>query len=270
MPYEAALASKAVDVAVCVKQVPAPDEPAELEPPHYELRRDASLVLDEPDSYGVEMALRLCEQSGGGEVVVISVAPRDETGGLRSALALGAARALLVSDEAVAGSDALGTARVLAALARRAGAPLVVAATESSDGYTGTVPVQMAELLGYPAVTFAKHVETDGSQIFAQRQTSAGWEDIVCPLPAVLTVTAGAVQVRYPTLKGIMGAKSKPVEFLRLTDLGLDPGSVGRAGARQEVVSVEEAASRRGGRVVADDGHAHELILDVLQKRGVV
>jgi electron transfer flavoprotein beta subunit len=259
-----------VDVAVCVKQVPAPDQPAELEPPHYELRREGNLVLDEPDSYGVETALRLAEQSGGGEVVVVSMAPRGETGGLRTALALGAARALLASDEALAGSDALGTARVLAALARRTGAQLVVAATESSDGYTGTVPVQMAELLGYPAVTFAKRVETDGARITAERQTDLGSEDVVCPLPAVLTVTAGAVEVRYPSLKGIMSAKSKPVEVLRLGDLGLDPATVGRAGARQEVISLEEAEGRSGGRVLADDGHAHELVLDLLAKRGVV
>ena len=259
-----------MDVAVCVKQVPGPDTPLELVPPAYNLRRSGSLVLDEPDSFGVETALRLVEQSGGGEVVAISMAPRRETAGLRTALALGVTRALLVSDEALAGSDALGTARVLAALARRTGAGLVVAATESSDGYSGTVPVQMAELLGYPAVTFAKHVETDGRRLFAQRQTDLGSEQVDCPLPAVLTVTAGAVEVRYPSLKGIMSAKSKPVEFLNLDDLGIDGSTVGRPGARQEVISVEEAEHRSGGMVVPGDGRAHELIVELLEKRGVL
>ena len=259
-----------MDVAVCVKQVPGPDTPLELVPPTYYLRRSGALVLDEPDTFGVETALRLSEQSGGGEVVAISMAPRGETAGLRTALALGATRALLVSDEALAGSDALGTARVLAALARRAGAALVVAATESSDGYSGTVPVQMAELLGYPAVTFAKRVETDGTRLLAQRQTDFGSEEVECPLPTVLTVTAGAVEVRYPSLRGIMSAKSKPVEILGLADLGIDPSTVGRAGARQEVISLEEAEHRSGGTVVAGDGRAHELIVEMLAKRGVL
>jgi electron transfer flavoprotein beta subunit len=259
-----------VDVAVCVKLVPDAGTPLELRPPDYFLRRSGDLVLDEPDTFGVEMALRLSGQSGGGEVVVISVAPPGGVGGLRAALALGADRALVASDEALEGSDALGTARALAALARRAGAALIVAATESSDGYTGTLPVQLAELLGYPAVTFAKRAETDGLRVLAERQTDLGPEDVVCPLPAVLTVTAGAVEVRYPSLKGIMSAKSKPVEVLGLAELGIDPRTVGKVGAREEVIDVTEAEGRSGGAIVADDGRGHELIVGLLEKRGVL
>src|SRR5438105_4123577 len=139
-----------MNVVVCVKQIPDPAVPGSLEADHT-LDRSTKLILDESDSYGVEMALQLVEQSGGGEVVLVSMAPNGEVGGLRTALAMGAARAVLVSDESLAGSDALSTAKVLARAVERAGhVDLVLTATESTDGYTGTIPGQLAELLGWP------------------------------------------------------------------------------------------------------------------------
>src|SRR4051795_13229648 len=147
-------------VVVCVKQIPDPAVPGELDPSTHALKREGKLILDESDSYGVEMALQLVDAAGGGEVTLISMAPNDEVSGLRTALAMGAAKAILVSDPALAGSDALSTAKVLAKSIERAGdIDLVLAATESSDGYTGTVPAQVAELLGWPALTFARHIE---------------------------------------------------------------------------------------------------------------
>ena len=155
-------------------------------------------------------------------------------------------------------------------VARRSGADLFIAATESSDGYTGTVPVQVAELLGWPAVTFATHVEPDGAGINVRRQTASGAEEVACPLPAVVTVTAGVVEVRYPSFKGIMSAKSKPVETLRLADLGIDPAIVGRAGARQEVMDVKPVPARAAGRLVNDEGQAHNDIVDALASWGLL
>ena len=129
-----------MNVVVCVKQIPDPAQPGELEPDHT-LKRDGKLILDESDSYGVEMALQLVDKAGGGEVTLVSMAPNNEMSGLRTALAMGAAKAVLVSDPALDGSDALGTAKVLAKSIERVGdVDLVLAATESSDGYTGTVP----------------------------------------------------------------------------------------------------------------------------------
>ena len=145
---------------------------------------------------------------------------------------MGAAKAILVSDDALAGSDALGTAKVLAAAIKRANPDLVVMATESTDGYTGTLPVQVAELLGFPSVTFAKSIAVDGSSVKVERQTEAGYDEVVCPLPAVVTVTAGVVEPRYPSFKGIMAAKSKPVDNLTVADLGLDPVT-GRCGRQR-------------------------------------
>jgi electron transfer flavoprotein beta subunit len=259
-----------LDVAVCVKQIPSPDRPGELDAATHNLVRSGGLVLDDSDSYSVEMALRLAEQSGGGEVTLVSMVPGGESAGLRTALAMGASRAVLVSDPALPGSDALSTAKVLAAAIRRAGAQLVLAATESTDGYTGTVPVQVAELLGYPSVSFAKHVELDGSVLRVQRQTERGYDEVACPLPAVVTVTAGVVEVRYPTVKGIMSARSKPVEQLGLDELGIDPESVGTAGARQQVLSVEPAEVRGAGELIVDDGGAHLRIIAALDEWKVI
>ena len=152
-----------MNVVVCVKQIPDPANPGKLGPDHT-LVREGKLILDDSDAYGVEMALQLADKAGGGEVTLVSMAPNGETSGLRTALAMGAAKAILVSDDALAGSDALGTAKVLAAAIKRAEPDLVIAATESTDGYTGTTPVQVAELLGLPSVSFSKQVDVaDGT-----------------------------------------------------------------------------------------------------------
>ncbi len=136
---------------------------------------------------------------------------------------------------------------MLAKAIGRIGAPdLILTATESTDGYTGTVPEQIAELLGLPSVTFAKHVEVAGSTVKVQRQTEAGYDEVECPLPAVVSVTAGVVEPRYPSFKGIMAAKNKPVDEVTVADLGLDASSVGWAGARQEIVEVAAAEARAG------------------------
>src|SRR5206468_12879140 len=162
------------------------------------LVRSGKLILDDSDAYGVEMALQLVDKAGGGEVALVSMAPNSEVSGLRTALAMGAAKAILVSDEALQGSDALSTAKVLAAAIKRLEPDLVIAATESTDGYTGTLPVQVAELLGLPSVTFAKHVEVAEGKVKVQRQTEAGYDEVECPLPCLVTVTAGVVEPRYP------------------------------------------------------------------------
>jgi electron transfer flavoprotein beta subunit len=255
-----------MNVVVCVKQIPDPANPGKLDPTTKTLVREGKLILDDSDSYGVEMGLQLAEQAGGGEVTLVSMAPNNETSGLRTALAMGAAKAILVSDPALAGSDALGTAKVLAAAIKRANPDLIIAATESSDGYTGTLPVQVAELLGLPSVTFSKKVSVGGGKVVVERQTEAGYDQVEVALPAVVTVTAGVVEPRYPSFKGIMAAKGKPVEELKVGDLGIDAASVGSAGAGQEVVSVQPADARAAGEIVVDEGDAHERIVAFLDQ----
>ncbi|MFM7211840.1 MAG: electron transfer flavoprotein subunit beta/FixA family protein, partial [Actinomycetota bacterium] len=243
-----------MNVVVCVKQIPDPADPGALDPNTKTLKRDGKLILDESDSYGVEMALQLVAAAGGGEVSLVSMAPNNEVAGLRTALAMGAASAILVSDPALQGTDALGTAKVLAAAIARKSPDLVLTATESSDGYTGTVPAQVAALLGLPAVTFAKSVAINGGVAQVRRQTEAGYDEVECPLPAVVSVTAGVVEPRYPSFKGIMAAKSKPVETLSVGDLGLDASQVGWAGAGQQIVEIAAAPARQAGEKVEDDG----------------
>jgi electron transfer flavoprotein beta subunit len=258
-----------MNVVVCVKQIPDPAEPGKLEADNT-LDRSGKLILDESDSYGVEMALQLVDAAGGGEVTLVSMAPGGETAGLRTALAMGAAKAILVSDDELSGAGALDTAKVLAAAIKRAEPELVIAATESSDGYTGTVPEQVAALLGLPSITFAKKVEIADGTVKVQRQTEAGYDEVESPLPALVSVTAGVVEPRYPSFKGIMAAKSKPVDQLTVADLGIDPATVGASGAGQEIVAVEDAPARDAGEIVEDDGEAYARIVSFLEDLKVI
>ncbi|MEQ1874519.1 MAG: electron transfer flavoprotein subunit beta/FixA family protein [Ilumatobacteraceae bacterium] len=257
-----------MNVIVCVKQIPDPATPGALNADHT-LKREGKLILDESDGYGVEMALQLVDTAGGGEVSLVSMAPNGEVSGMRSALAMGAAKGTLVSDPALQGTDALTTAKVLgAAIKKMGGADLIIAATESSDGYTGTVPEQLAEILGLPSVTFAKRLTVNGQSLTVDRQTEAGYDEVTCPLPAVISVTAGVVEPRYPSFKGIMAAKSKPIDTVTAADLGVTP--VGWAGAGQSIVSVAQAEARAAGEVIEDDGEGYAKIVAFLENLKVI
>ena len=259
-----------MNVVVCVKQIPDPAAPPSLDSGSNTLARTGKLILDDSDAYGVEMGLQLADQAGGGDVTLVSMAPNGETSGLRTGLAMGAAKAILISDGSLAGTDALGTAKVLAAAIKRAEPDLILAATESSDGYTGTTPVQIAEILGLPSVTFAKKVEVTGESVKVERQTESGYDEVECPLPALVTVTAGVVEPRYPSFKGIMAAKSKPVETLTVADLGIDAGEVGAAGARQEITEVSADDARQAGEIVVDEGDGADRIVQFLEQLKVL
>jgi electron transfer flavoprotein beta subunit len=252
-----------MDIVVCVKQIPDPAAPQSFDSSN-NLNRSGKLILDEADTYGVEMALQLVDKAGGGEVTVVSMGSGADVAGLRNALALGATKAVIVSDDSLRGSDALSTAKVLAAAIKRESFDLVLAATESSDGYTGTTPVQLAELLGLPSITFAKAVSVEGTELKVSRQTEAGYDEVTAPLPALVTVTAGVVEPRYASFKGIMAAKSKPLEVLSVADLGLE-GHVGAAGAREEIVSVEAAESRQAGEKYVDEGDGADKVVAFLE-----
>jgi len=256
-----------MNVVVCVKQIPDPAVPGELDADHT-LKREGKLILDESDSYGVEMALQLVDKAGGGEVTLVSMAPNGEVSGLRTALAMGAAKAILASDDALSGADALTTSKVIAKCVERAGdVDLVLTATESTDGYTGTLPGQVAELLGWPSLTFAKQIELGDGKATVQRQTEAGYDVVAASLPAVVSVTAGVVEPRYPSFKGIMAAKNKPVDQVTTADLGLSADDVA---VHQKVTSVEAAPAREAGEKIEDDGTAYERIVEFLDGLKVI
>jgi electron transfer flavoprotein beta subunit len=232
------------------------------------LRRDlGDAVLDPGDEFGVEAGLRLAEAHGG-EVTVVSMGPERAVDAVRKALAMGAARGVLVCDDSLRGADALTTAKVLAAVIRRQPHDLVITATESTDGYSGIVPQALAELLGVPAVTFAREMSSDGTLLTATRQTESGSETVVTALPCLVAVTAGVNEPRYPTLRGIMGVTSKPLERLTPADLGLDAPALSPAG--QTVVSVTMARQREAGEVVRDEGDGARRIVELLARVRVI
>ncbi len=260
-----------MNIVVCVKQIPDPAMPGQLDPGSKTLKREGKLIMDESDSFCVELGLQLAEKAGGGEVTIVSMVPAAGAQGIRSALAMGAAKAVLVSDDALVGTDALGTAKVLAAAVKRIGeVDLVLTATESTDGYTGTVPAQLGELLGWPSLTFARAIEIADGKVKIERQTEKGYNEVEATLPAVVSVTAGVVEPRYPSFKGIMAAKNKPVDEVTVADLGIDAGEVGFGGANQEVVDVSAAPEREAGEIIEDEGDAHERIVAFLDELKVL
>ena len=250
-------------VVVCVKQIPDPATPYHLEEGSNWLMRPEEQILDDTDRYGVEMGLQLA-RAGDGTVTLVSMGPSGNGQGIRQALAMGADKAVLVEDDSLRGSEALTTARVLATAIQREGFDLVIAGTESTDGYSGVVPQMISEILGVPALTYATKVETGDGSVTIHRQTMAGYDVVTSDLPALLTVTAGVVEPRYPTFKGIMDAKKKPVETLSLGELGAEPGP------EQLVVSIVDAPERGAGQKIEDEGEAHLAIVSMLEQRKVI
>ena len=250
-------------VAVCVKQIPDPASDYSLDPATHWLERPAEQVLDDTDRYGVEVALQIADAHEG-SVTLISMGPSGNLQGIRQALAMGATDAVLVDDADLQGADALTTAKVLAAAIGRGDYDLVISGTESTDGYSGVVPQQVAALLDLPSLTYATKIDTDGSTVSIRRQTMYGYDEVSAATPAVVSVTAGVVEPRYPTFKGIMQAKQKPVETVTAADLGVDTG-VG-----QSVTAVDDAPPREAGEKVVDEGEAHLQVVSVLEEKKVL
>jgi len=252
-----------MNIAVCVKQIPDPATPYELDGENHWVIRPNDQVLDDTDRYGIEVGLQLAEASEG-TVTLYSMGPSGSLQGIRQALAMGADKAVLIDDEALKGSDALTTARILAAAMDREGYDLVIAGMESTDGFTGAVPQMISEILDIPCLSFARKVDVADGGVTIERQTAAGYEVVSAELPALLAVTAGVVEPRYPTFKGIMQAKSKPVDTLTASDLGVET-HVG-----QTVASVTDVASREAGDIVEDEGEAYLTIVELLEERKVI
>ncbi len=241
-------------ICVCVKHIPDPNLPMTVSPETRRLvRNQGQSILDPSDEFSVETGLRLIEEHGG-EVVVVTMGPDSADEALRRAMAMGADRAILISDEKLGGSDVVGTVRVLAAALKREDPDLVICATESTDAYTGMVPGALAEQLDLPMITFARSVTVDGSTISAQQDTELGYRVIQTTLPALLTVTASIAEPRYPSFKGMMQAKKKPIDRIDTVALDLDPGNVGESGARERVVAIEQVRQEKQVRQVVDDG----------------
>jgi electron transfer flavoprotein beta subunit len=258
-----------VKIAVCVKQVPDATVHKRLDPATNRLDRSGEGALNATDVNAVEEALRLKEASGG-EVVVLSLGPQKAMDSLRKALAMGADRAVLVSDDAAAGSDLVATSRALAKALEREEADLVLFGQQSSDGDGAVLWAAVSDRLRRPMVSQVAELTVDGDAVKGKRQTEFGYDVIAAPLPAVVAVSDAINEPRYPSLKGIMGAKSKPQEVVSLADLGVDPGDVGESGSRTTVRAVAPPPAKSGQVKIEDDGSGAEKIVDYLAEKRLI
>jgi electron transfer flavoprotein beta subunit len=259
------------NIVVLVKQVPDTYSERKLTEGDYTLDRDsADAVLDEINERAVEEAL-LLKEAHGGEVTVLTVGPDRASEAIRKALSMGADQAVHVSDPALHGADVFQTARVIAAaVGRLDGIDLVIAGNEASDGGGGAVPAILAELLGYPQLTHARKVEVDGTTLKVDRETDDGITHLEAGLPAVISVGEKINEPRYPSFKGIMAAKKKPVETLTVADLGIDAGEVGLAAAASAVTEAAPKPPRSAGQRVTDEGDGGAAIAAYLVSQKLI
>ncbi len=253
-------------IAVCVKQVPDATAARRLAPATKRLDRSGEGALNAFDTNAVEEALRL-KEAHEGEVVVLSLGPERALDALRKALAMGADRAVLISDEAAAGSDLVATSYVLAKAIEREGADLVLFGQQSSDSDGAVLWAAVAERLGAPLISQVAELTVAGGVATGKRQTEYGYDVIEVPLPAVIAVSDAINEPRYPSLKGIMSAKSKPQATVSLAELGVEAGRAGEAGSRTEVLALAPPPSRGDTIKIEDDGGAAQKLLDYLVEK---
>ncbi|MGH3038648.1 MAG: electron transfer flavoprotein subunit beta/FixA family protein [Gaiellaceae bacterium] len=257
-------------VAVCVKEVPEASARTRIDPGTLRLDRGGAAALNPFDAHALEEALRIKERAGDGEVVAVMMAPPRAADSLRKALAIGADRAVHVVDDALAGSDLLATARALAKALEREKADLVLLGQQGGDSDGAVLWSALADLLRLPVVSQAASLELGDGSVTAKRQTEYGYDVIEASLPAVVAVSDAINEPRYPSLKGIMGAKKKPFETLATADLGLAAEEVGEAGSRTEVLALAEPPSRGESVRIEDDGSAAEKIVEYLADRKLI
>ena len=257
-------------IAVCVKEVPEAGGARRIDPATKRLDRSGEAALNAFDVNAVEEALRVKEATGDAEVVVLSLGPARALDSLRKALAMGADRAVLVSDEGAAGSDLLATGRALAKVLEREEPELVLFGQQSSDADGAVLWASVADRLRRPMVSQVAELTIDGDSLSGKRQTEFGYDVISAPLPAVVAVSDAINEPRYPSLKGIMGAKSKPQEVVSLADLGVDAETVGVAGSRTVVRAVAPPPAKSDQVRIEDDGNAAEKIVEYLAEKRLV
>jgi electron transfer flavoprotein beta subunit len=255
-----------VKIAVCVKQVPDATVHKRIDPGTKRLDRSGEAALNPTDLNAVEEALRI-KEADGGEVVLVSLGPEKAVESLRKALAMGADRAVLVADEGAAGSDLLGTSRALAGALEKVEPDLVLFGQASNDGDGAVLWAAVADRLRRPVISQVASLDVVDGAITGKRQTEHGYDVISAPLPAVVAVSDAINEPRYPSLKGIMGAKTKPQETLSLDDVGVDAGQAGEEGAKTSVLQLGAPPSRGDSLKIEDDGSGAQTILDYVVER---
>ncbi len=258
-----------MNIVVCMKQVPDTAAERKLRPSDATLdRASVDGLMNELDEYAVEEGLRIAEaQREAGEqaeVTVVSMGPEKAAETIRKALSMGADQAVHLLDDGLAGSDALSTSYALAQVIGHTGFDLVICGSESTDARMGVMAAMLAERLGVPQVSLASKVDIDGQVIRIRRVSDEGYHEVEASLPAVISVVEKINEPRYPSFKGIMAAKKKPVQTLTLADAGIDPAAVGLAGASTEVVDFVQRPPRQAGVIVKDEGDGGVKVADFL------
>ncbi|MGP6158716.1 MAG: electron transfer flavoprotein subunit beta/FixA family protein [Vulcanimicrobiaceae bacterium] len=260
-------------IVVTVKLVPDTNADKRIDPATKRLvRSGVETVLNPFDEYAIEAALQIKEKVGGDSTVtVVAMAPESGKEVVRKALAMGADSAIMLADAGFGGSDVLGTAYALAQAIKKHGFDLVLSGNQSTDASTGEVPGALAEFLGVPGLTYVRKLELDGTTVKAERETDVGYTKISASLPLLISVSKGINEPRYPSLKGIMGAKKKPIAIQTLADFGLEH-AVGSDGAKTELVAVSEPPTRGKGRVAeaADGADGARIIIEFLREKKLI
>jgi len=259
-----------MNIVVLMKQVPDTAAERKLNPADNTLDRDASdAVINEIDEYAIEEGLRL-KEAHGGEVTILTMGPERSTESIRKALSMGADKGVQVTDDALHGSCAIATAKVIAKALGTLEYDIVIAGSEATDTRLSVVPALLAEATGLPQLSGARKVTVDGSSVTIERTTDNGYDVVQATTPAVLSVVEKINEPRYPSFKGIMAAKSKPIQKLSLSDLGIDASEVGLANATTAVESFEVAPPRAAGTVVKDEGNGGVAIADYLAGKKLI
>ena len=259
-----------MNIVVLVKQVPDTAAERRLDPSDSTLDREsADAVINEVDEYAIEEGL-LLKEAHGGEVTILTVGPERATESIRKALSMGADKAVHVSDPAIHGSDAIQTAKVIAKALGSLEWDLAIAGSEATDTRVSVMPALLAEALGVAQLSHARKVTVDGSTVTIERLSDTGYDVVQAATPAVISVVEKINEPRYPSFKGIMAAKSKPVQTLTTADLGLGVDEVGLASAASQVLSFEVAPPRQAGQIVKDEGDGGVKIAEFLASKNLV
>ncbi len=251
-------------IVVCVKYVPDATGDRRFADDLTVDREDVDGLLSELDEYAVEQALQIADGADGAEITVVTVGPEDAKDALRKALSMGADKAVHVEDDDLHGTDVMGTSLVLAKAVEKTGYDLVICGMASTDGVMGVLPALLAERLGVPQVTLLSEVAVNGGVVTGRRDGDTASEQLEASLPAVVSVTDQSGEARYPSFKGIMAAKKKPVQSLDLDDLGIGADEVGGEGAWTAVDEAAERPARTAGTIVKDEGEGGRQLAEFL------
>jgi electron transfer flavoprotein beta subunit len=255
-----------VKIAVCVKHVPEGTTHARIDPATKRLDRSGEGAINPFDTHAVEEALRI-KDAQGGEVLIVSMGPQSAQDSVRKALAMGADAALLVTDDAAAGSDLVGTTNVLAAALEPESADLILFGQQAGDSDGAVLWAAVADRLRRPVISQVAELTVSDGKVTGKRQTEFGYDTIDAPLPAVVAVSDAINEPRYPSLKGIMGARSKPQRTVSVSELGVDGGGVGESGSRTVVQALNDPPPRGDTVKIEDDGSAAEKIVEYLAEQ---